>query len=125
MIRRLVLSAMLFVLVWTSTLLHDIAEPDQPLTVSAASPVKSMARFTLSDDDKVFEGHCHDALVSSKSFNLTDRHLQVLKFVALAAAGQCMDRLQLHVGRFDLRGPPIALATSAPKLYLAKRVLLI
>jgi len=118
---------MLFVLIWTSTLLHDIAEPDQSVTVSAASPLKSMARLNLSksDDNLAFEGHCHDALVGSKSFILTDRHLQVLKFVALAVAGQCMDRLQFHVGHLDLRGPPIALATGGPKLYLAKRVLLI
>jgi hypothetical protein len=117
---------MLFVLLWTSTFLHDIAEPDQAKSAQpshAANVVLSLA-LTTPTENQTFEGHQHDALVGFK-FTAAGTPLQVSQFVPLAANNSWTGSLQFLSELSAQRGPPIAQALAKPRLHLINRVLLI
>jgi hypothetical protein len=123
MMRRGIVNLMLFVLLWTSTFLHDLAEPDQPVAVQSASAAIAFALSTPTENQS-FEGHYHDALIGSK-FNSAAVPLQASQFLPLAANSPFVGSLQILGGSSLQRGPPIARAFAKPRLHLIKRVLLI
>jgi hypothetical protein len=126
MARGLLLSLMLFVLLWTGTLLHDIAEIDQPVAVQQANTDTFIGRITQSVSNEEFatEDHFHVALLRSR-FNLADLHLLAPKLLAAVSNSVWTEQLQLSARQQGQRAPPAIGSAARPKLYLINRVLLI
>lgn len=126
MMRRAIVNVMLFVLLWTCTLLHDFAEPDDPVAPNAGAIGASIAGADVSTpiNSQPFQGHQHDALIGSK-FNSAGTPLQAALLVPLAGANAWAGNLRALAWSSSGRGPPCELSSAQPKLYLLHRALLI
>ncbi len=125
MARRFLAAITLFVVLWTSTLLHDIAEPDEYLALQPASRTGALTTASLNSPERACsEGHCHDALIVSR-FDQPDVHLQCPNVLKLAHNEFWCTSSHILDARLSTRGPPVKIAFAKTKLYLFKRSLLI
>lgn len=128
MSRKLLLALMLFVLLWTGTLLHDMGEPDQ-LSVSQAGAAAENSHCTIlsaTDPEPYLEGHLHDAVVASR---LDPKEICVQPQTPVWHSDFIVTFNRLHLLAEDSsqRGPPKAQPACQPatRLYIINRALLI
>lgn len=127
---KLLLTLMLFVLLWTGTLLHDMGAPDQlsVSTVALAAAAENTLCTILSptDPESYLEGHLHDAVVASrldpKEINAQPQTPAWHSFVIVT-----FNRKQILAENSCQRGPPNTQQTDQPatRLYIINRALLI
>lgn len=125
---KLLLAMLLFVLLWTGTLLHDMGEPDQ----LSVSPVAAAAENTHciilspSDPEPYSEGHLHDAVVASR---LDPKEICVQPQTPVWHSNVIVtfNRLHMLAENKSQRGPPTAQPADQPatRLYIINRALLI
>ncbi len=130
MSRKLLLTLMLFVLLWTGTLLHDMGAPDQ-LSVSsvahaAAADNSLCTLLSPTDPDSYLEGHLHDAVVASR-LDPKDISVQPQTPAWHSIVRVTFNRRQILAENSSQRGPPKAQKTDQPatRLYIINRALLI
>lgn len=127
---KLLLTLLLFVLLWTGTLLHDMGAPDQlsVSTVALAAAAENTLCTILSptDPESYLEGHLHDAVVASR---LDPKELSVQPQTAAwhSVIIVSFNRKQILAENSSQRGPPKAQQASptATRLYIIHRALLI
>jgi len=123
--RRLIIAVMLFVLLWTGTLLHDIAEPDESAVVQSqvvAKMAEPIAQAVGTAELSTVE-HCHDALLVCKPrVGQTIRELPQIAVIPYAALWTSRPTLFSTAVQ---RGPPPDRTKAGPKLFLTYRALLI
>jgi len=117
---------MLFVLLWTSTLLHDFVKPDEPVAAGTSAIAARLPCVDLSTptQNQPFQGHYHDALIESK-FNSVGIPLQAALLVPLAGAHSWAGNLQTCFWSLNKRGRPHKQFPAQAKIYLLNRALLI
>lgn len=127
---KLLLLPIIFVLLWTGTLLHDMGAPDQ-FSVSTVAPGAEAENpqctiLSPTDPESYLEGHLHDAVVASR---LDPKEISVQpqapdwNSVVLVS----FNRQQILAENSSQRGPPKAQKTDQPatRLYIINRALLI
>lgn len=126
MLRRFLFAAMLFVLLWTSTFLHDIAEPDEYGSIQRVSDASAAAEAICfkSQEQLSSEGHCHDVLVVSK-FEPPQPCFECPQNM-LRAHGIPLSISARMVGAHGCtRAPPAMITFARTKLYIFNQALLI
>lgn len=130
MSRKLLLTLMLFVLLWTGTLLHDMGAPDQisvsTLGQTAAADNSLCTLLSPTDPDSYLEGHLHDAVVASR-LDPKDISVQPQAPAWHSIVMVTFNRRQILAENSSQRGPPKAQKTPQPatRLYIINRSLLI
>jgi hypothetical protein len=124
--RRILFALMLFLVLWTGTFLHDIAEPDEYISFQPASGATSRSCSSLfnANEQASAEEHCHDALVVSRC-DQPDNYLSHQQPPLLANTTPRCASLHLLRAPLSTRGPPATIAFAETRLYLLKRALLI
>lgn len=127
MYRWLLIGAMLFVLLWTGTLLHDIAESDEPSEFVAAS-VQTMRldapQLKIARPDVSAEEHCHDSVLASRSGSI-DIHLHRSQIQTSYQHNLWFSSSAICAAAFCQRGPPAYKWRAKSRLYICKRALLL
>lgn len=128
MSRKLLLALMLFALLWTGTLLHDMGEPEQ-LSVSqaaAAAEITHCIDLSATDSKPFLEGHLHDAVVAWR-FDPKEICLQPQAPVCHSDIIVTFNKLHLLSANISQRGPPRSRPVGRPaaRLYIINQALLI
>ncbi|PZM83411.1 MAG: hypothetical protein DKT66_09655 [Candidatus Melainabacteria bacterium] len=130
MFRKCLLTVMLFVLLWTGTLLHDMGAPDQlsasTFALAAAADNSLCTLLSPTDPDSYLEGHLHDAVIASR---LDPKEISVQPQTTAwhSIVMVTFNRRQILAENSSQRGPPKAQKTDYPatRLYIINRALLI